>query len=38
MNKGDKNLPKLNTIEQTDSKQVPRGKGEKNFDKRVNRA
>jgi len=38
MNKGDKNPPRLNTVEHTDIKQVPPGKGEKNFDKRVNRA
>ena len=37
MNKGGKNLPKLNTNKQTDRTQVPRGKGEKNFDKRVNK-
>jgi len=38
MNKGDKNLPRLNTNGEIDRTQVPRGKGEKNFDKRVKRA
>jgi len=37
MNNGDKYLQNLNTSEKTDRTQVPWGKGEKNFDKRVNR-
>jgi len=37
MNKGDKILPRLNINKQTDRTQVPRGKGEKNSDKRVKR-
>jgi hypothetical protein len=37
MNMGDKFLPRLNISEKTDSLQVPGGKGEKNFDKRVKR-
>jgi len=32
---GDKFLPRLNIEWETDSAQVPRGKGEKCFDKRV---
>jgi len=37
MNTGDKFLPRLNINGKTDRKQVPLGKGEKNFDKRVKR-
>jgi len=37
MNKGDNFLLRLNIMEKTDRTQVPWGKGEKNFDKRVKR-